>query len=96
MQLYTRDPQASVTRPERELKGFLRLTLEPGETRRITFRVPVAQLGFYDRDLSYVIEPGEIEAVSRSVLRGHGRRGLGDRRADRAEAREGVPWVGRR
>jgi beta-glucosidase len=61
VQLYTRDTQASVTRPERELKGFLRLTLEPGETRRITFRVPVAQLGFYDRDLSYVIEPGEIE-----------------------------------
>jgi beta-glucosidase len=61
VQLYTRDAQASVTRPERELKSFLRLTLEPGETRRITFRVPVAQLGFYDRDLSYVIEPGEIE-----------------------------------
>jgi beta-glucosidase len=61
VQLYTRDPQASVTRPERELKSFLRLTLEPGETRRITFRVPVAQLGFYDRGLTYVVEPGAIE-----------------------------------
>jgi beta-glucosidase len=61
VQLYTRDPQASVTRPERELKSFLRLTLEPGETRRITFRVPVGQLGFYDRDLTYVVEPGAIE-----------------------------------
>jgi beta-glucosidase len=61
VQLYTRDPQASVTRPERELKSFLRLTLEPGETRRITFRVPVGQLGFYDRSLTYVVEPGEIE-----------------------------------
>jgi beta-glucosidase len=61
VQLYTRDPQASVTRPERELKSFLRLTLEPGETRRITFRVPIAQLGFYDRDLTYVVEPGAIE-----------------------------------
>ena len=61
MQLYTRDVQASLTRPERELKSFLRLTLEAGETRLITFRVPVAQLGFYDRDLAYVIEPGEIE-----------------------------------
>jgi beta-glucosidase len=61
VQLYTRDPQASVTRPERELKSFLRLTLEPGETRRITFRVPVAQLGFYDRDLTYVVESGAIE-----------------------------------
>lgn len=61
VQLYTRDPRASVTRPERELKSFLRLTLEPGETRRITFRVPVGQLGFYDRGLTYVVEPGEIE-----------------------------------
>jgi beta-glucosidase len=61
VQLYTRDPQASVTRPERELKSFLRLTLEPGETRQITFRVPVGQLGFYDRDLMYVVEPGVIE-----------------------------------
>ena len=61
VQLYTRDPQASITRPERELKSFLRLTLEPGETRRITFRVPVAQLGFYDRNLTYVVEPGTIE-----------------------------------
>jgi len=61
VQLYTRDPQASITRPERELKSFLRLTLEPGESRRITFRVPIAQLGFYDRELRYVVEPGEIE-----------------------------------
>jgi beta-glucosidase len=61
VQLYTRDPQASITRPERELKSFLRLTLDPGESRRITFRVPIAQLGFYDRDLRYVVEPGEIE-----------------------------------
>ncbi|HEV8459268.1 MAG TPA: glycoside hydrolase family 3 C-terminal domain-containing protein, partial [Gaiellaceae bacterium] len=61
VQLYTRDPQASVTRPERELKSFLRLTLDAGETRRITFRVPVGQLGFYDRDMNYVVEPGAIE-----------------------------------
>jgi beta-glucosidase len=61
VQLYTRDPQASVTRPERELKSFLRLTLDPGETRRITFRVPIAQLGFYDRNLTYVVEPGAID-----------------------------------
>jgi beta-glucosidase len=61
VQLYTRDVQASITRPERELKSFLRLTLEPGETRRITFRVPLGQLGFYDRGMTYVVEPGEIE-----------------------------------
>ncbi len=61
VQLYTRDPQASVTRPERELKSFVRVSLGPGETRRITFRVPIAQLGFYDRDLEYVVELGAIE-----------------------------------
>jgi beta-glucosidase len=61
VQLYTRDPQASITRPVRELKSFLRLTLAAGETRRITFRVPIAQLGFYDRDLTYVLEPGAID-----------------------------------
>ena len=67
MQLYTRDPRACVTRPERELKSFPRVELDPGESRRITFRVPVAQLGFYDRDLSYVVEPGAIEVfVGRS------------------------------
>jgi beta-glucosidase len=63
VQLYTRDVEASVTRPLRELKSFLRLTLEAGESRRITFRVPVAQLGFYDRDLSYVVEPGSFEVL---------------------------------
>ena len=61
VQVYTRDTEASITRPERELKSFLRLTLEPGETRRIIFRVPAGQLGFYDRSLTYVVEPGEIE-----------------------------------
>lgn len=64
VQLYTRDTHASVTRPERELKSFLRLTLEPGESRRITFRVPVAQLGFYGRDLRYVVEPGAFEVFA--------------------------------
>ena len=57
-----------------ELKSFLRLTLEPGESRRITFDVPVAQLGFHDRDLSYVVEPGAIEVFVGTVVRGHGRR----------------------
>jgi beta-glucosidase len=61
VQLYVRDPQASVTRPVLELKGFLRVALDPGASRRLTFVLPVGQLGFYDRDLSYVVEPGTIE-----------------------------------
>ena len=61
VQLYIRDPQASVTRPVLELKSFVRVSLDAGESKLITFRVPVAQLGFYDRDLTYVVEPGTID-----------------------------------
>jgi beta-glucosidase len=61
VQLYVRDPQASVTRPVLELKSFVRVELEPGETRRVTFGVPVGQLGFHGRDLEHVIEPGRID-----------------------------------
>jgi beta-glucosidase len=61
VQLYVRDPRASVTRPVLELKGFVRVTLDAGESRSITFTTPVGQLGFYDRSLAYVVEPGEIE-----------------------------------
>ena len=69
VQLYTRDPQATVTRPVLELKSFLRVELGVGESKRITFRIPVAQLGFYDRDLAYVVEPGAIDVfVGRSSV----------------------------
>jgi beta-glucosidase len=61
VQLYVRDPRASVTRPVLELKSFARVELAPGESKTVTFHVPVAQLGFYDRQLSYVVEAGVIE-----------------------------------
>jgi beta-glucosidase len=61
VQLYVRDPRATVTRPVLELKGFVRVGLGAGEAATVTFETPVGQLGFYDRDLAYVIEPGEIE-----------------------------------
>ena len=61
VQLYVRDPTASVTRPVLELKGFARVSLAVGESRTVTFETPVAQLGFYDRDLAYVVEPGVID-----------------------------------
>jgi beta-glucosidase len=69
VQLYVRDPQASITRPERELKSFVRVTLDPGRSTPITFRVPVAQLGFYDAGLRYAVEPGAIDVfVGRSCV----------------------------
>jgi beta-glucosidase len=63
VQLYLRDPVATVTRPVKELKGFVRVTLQPGETRRVAFDVPVALMGFYDRDMAFVVEPGAIEVT---------------------------------
>jgi beta-glucosidase len=61
VQLYARDPHASVTRPVLELKGFVRVELEAGAARRVTFDVPVAQLGFHGRELGFVVEPGVVE-----------------------------------
>ena len=61
VQLYSRDPVASITRPVLELQAFVRVTLEPGECRRVTFRVPIAALGFTGRDLAYIVEPGRAE-----------------------------------
>lgn len=63
VQLYLRDPLASVTRPVKELKGFKRLTLAPGEQKTVTFHVPVQQMAFYDRQMQFVVEPGEIQVM---------------------------------
>jgi beta-glucosidase len=63
VQLYARRARASVTRPVLELKGFARVGLEPGERRTLAFEVPAGQLGFYDRQLAYVVEPGVVELL---------------------------------
>ena len=57
-QLYVRDLVGSLTRPVKELKGFSRVRLAAGETRTLTFDVPVASLGFHDASMRYVVEPG--------------------------------------
>jgi beta-glucosidase len=58
VQLYIRDDFSSVTRPLKELKGFKRVTLNPGEARTISFDVGPEQLRFYDMDMKRVVEPG--------------------------------------
>jgi beta-glucosidase len=63
VQLYSRDPVASITRAVQELQGFARVTLDPGDTARVSFDVPVEALGFTGRDLVYVVEPGDIELM---------------------------------
>ena len=49
VQLYSRDPVASVTRPVLELQAFARVTLDPGESATVDFEIAVADLGFHDR-----------------------------------------------
>ncbi len=60
VQLYIRDIAASYTRPVRELKSFSRITLEPGESKEVSFTLTNDELGFYLPDGSYVVEPGEF------------------------------------
>lgn len=61
VQLYIRDKAASVTRPVRELRGFERITLKPGETRTVSFKLGNKELGMYDRGLKWVVEPGQFD-----------------------------------
>lgn len=63
VQLYLHDVIGSVTRPVKELKGFRRLTLAAGQAASVTFTLSVAQLAFYDRDMRYIVEPGQIEVL---------------------------------
>jgi beta-glucosidase len=63
VQLYLRNTAASVTRPVRELKGFQRVMLRPGEKRRIEFTLTREQLGFYNREMRFVVEPGEFKVI---------------------------------
>ena len=60
VQLYIRDPVANVTRPVRELKGFQRVRVEPGQTVTVDFKVHTDDLAFYGRDAQFITEPGEF------------------------------------
>ncbi|MCC8143624.1 MAG: glycoside hydrolase family 3 C-terminal domain-containing protein [Tannerellaceae bacterium] len=61
-QLYVSDVESSVCRPSKELKGFDKVFLEPGETRTVEISVPVSELAFYDEtQRKFVVEPGEFQ-----------------------------------
>ena len=60
VQLYVQDVVASVTRPIRQLAGFAKVELAAGASCRLTFRLDASQLGFYDRAMRFVVEPGEV------------------------------------
>jgi beta-glucosidase len=60
VQLYIKDHYASVTRPVRELKGFELVSLKPNERKNITFTLSEKELGFYNNEGEFIVEPGEF------------------------------------
>lgn len=60
VQMYVRDKVGSVTRPVKELKGFRRVTLQPGERTTVSFQLPISDLAFWNIDMKRVVEPGEF------------------------------------
>jgi beta-glucosidase len=64
VQIYIRDLAASRVRPTKELKGFRRVTLQPGERRTLTFKLTREELGFYNAAMQYVVEPGRFKVFA--------------------------------
>jgi beta-glucosidase len=63
VQLYIRDEVSSVTRPIKELRGFRRITLDPGQTKTVEMTLGFDQLSFLDRDMHRVVEPGTFKVM---------------------------------
>jgi beta-glucosidase len=63
VQLYIRDEVSSVTRPVKELRGFRRISLQPGETKTVEFPLGFAELSFLNRDMHRVVEPGAFKIM---------------------------------
>jgi beta-glucosidase len=57
--------------PVQELAGFRRVSLQPGESRRVRFTVEASQLCFYDREMRIVVEPGNVDVMVRSSSDNH-------------------------
>jgi beta-glucosidase len=66
VQLYLHDPVASLSQPVRRLRGFERVTLKPGESRKVSFTIDRSDFGFYDNQGDYVVEPGRIDLYAGS------------------------------
>ncbi|MEN8202423.1 MAG: glycoside hydrolase family 3 C-terminal domain-containing protein [Bacteroidota bacterium] len=70
VQLYIRDKQASVEREDKALKGFARITLKPGESRKVSFSIDGSDLAYYDmKSANWVVEPGSFEVLVGSSSR---------------------------
>ena len=60
VQMYIRDDYSSVPRPVKELKGFKKIWLEPGESQTVTFTIDTELLSFYDTNMKWIVEPGDF------------------------------------
>jgi len=63
VQLYVRDIAGSVTRPVKQLVGFIRVPLQPSQTRRLRFTVDPSQLAFFDAAMRFIVEPGAVRIM---------------------------------
>ncbi|MDL2234294.1 glycoside hydrolase family 3 C-terminal domain-containing protein [Ruminococcaceae bacterium OttesenSCG-928-L11] len=63
VQLYTHFRDAHVIRPVMQLAGFARVSLDKGERKTVTFRLDTAQLGYYNEDMRFVVEPGALDVL---------------------------------
>ncbi len=64
VQLYVNDLYSSLTTPQKELKAFARVELEPGERKTVRLEVPYERLALVNADLERVVEPGEFELMA--------------------------------
>jgi beta-glucosidase len=64
VQLYLHDPVASISQPVRRLRGFERVTLDPGSSRTVTFTLDKSDFGFYDNRGRFIVEPGRIDVYA--------------------------------
>ena len=63
VQLYIRDKAASLVRPVKELKGFQKVKLKPGESKMVSFTINKEALSFYNNQLQWVAEPGMFDIM---------------------------------
>jgi beta-glucosidase len=61
VQLYITDKVGSLTRPVKELKGFQKILLEPGQSEKIRFEIPIRSFGFHNSNMEYVVEEGAFD-----------------------------------
>ena len=63
VQLYQSFHGAHVVRPNKQLSGFTRVHLKPGETKQLMFHLDTAQLGYYNEEMEFVVEPGQLDIM---------------------------------